>query len=49
MPRFILLVNGKVAWSVFGTNDYETIFLPALRQAVTRRAGDRPGQSAGLG
>jgi hypothetical protein len=37
VPRFVLLVNGKVAWSVFGTNDYETIFLPALRQAVARR------------
>ena len=39
VPRFVLLVNGKVAWSVFGTNDYETIFLPALRQAVARRNG----------
>ena len=39
VPRFVLLVNGKVAWSVFGTNDYETFFLPALRQAVARRNG----------
>ena len=39
VPRFVLLVNGKVAWSVFGTNDYETVFLPALRQAVARRNG----------
>ena len=37
VPRFFLLVNGQVAWSVIGTNDYERIFLPALRQAVARR------------
>jgi hypothetical protein len=37
VPRFILLVNGEIAWSVFGTNDYDRIFLPALRQAVARR------------
>lgn len=37
VPRFILLVNGEVAWSVIGTNEYDRIFLPALRQAVARR------------
>lgn len=37
VPRFILLVNGQVAWSVFGTNDYARIFLPALRQAMARK------------
>jgi len=37
VPRFVLLVNGQVTWSVLGTNDYETVFLPALRQAVARR------------
>ena len=42
VPRFILLVDGAVAWSVFGTNDYERIFLPALRQAMARR-NDRAG------
>ncbi|NBS57928.1 MAG: thioredoxin family protein [Betaproteobacteria bacterium] len=42
VPRFILLVDGEVAWSVFGTNDYEKIFLPALRQAMARR-NDRAG------
>jgi len=36
VPRFILLVNGEVTWSVFGTNDYQRIFLPALRQAMQR-------------
>ena len=39
VPRFILLINGKVAWSVAGTNDYEKVFLPALRQALVRGAG----------
>jgi hypothetical protein len=39
VPRFILLVDGEVAWSVFGTNDYERIFLPALREAITRQNG----------
>ena len=45
VPRFILLVDGQVAWSVFGTNDYERIFLPALRQAMTR-SGERPRNGA---
>ena len=39
VPRFILLVDGNVAWSVFGTNDFERVFLPALRQAIARRDG----------
>jgi hypothetical protein len=39
VPRFILVVNGEVAWSVFGTNNYERTFLPALRQAIARRSG----------
>ncbi|MBS0338372.1 MAG: thioredoxin family protein [Proteobacteria bacterium] len=39
VPRFILLVDGEIAWSVFGTNDYERIFLPALRQAMARADG----------
>ena len=38
VPRFILLVNGEVAWSVFGTSEYERVFLPALRQAIARKA-----------
>ena len=37
VPRFLLLVDGEIAWSVFGTNEYERVFLPALRQAVARR------------
>jgi len=38
VPRFILVVNGEVAWSVFGTSDYERVFLPALRNAIARQA-----------
>ncbi len=37
VPRFLLLIDGQVARSVYGTNDYETVFLPALRQAVAAR------------
>ena len=37
VPRFILLVNGEIARSVYGTNEYERVFLPALRDAVARR------------
>ena len=39
VPRFILVVNGEVTWSVYGTSEYEKIFLPALRQAVARKNG----------
>jgi hypothetical protein len=39
VPRFVLVVNGKVAWSVIGTNNYERVFLPALRQAIAGSAG----------
>jgi|KBSMisStandDraft_5_1062788.scaffolds.fasta_scaffold421976_2 hypothetical protein len=39
VPRFVLVVNGEVAWSVIGTNNYESVFLPALREAVARRNG----------
>ena len=39
VPRFLLIVNGEVARSVYGTNDYERIFLPALRQAMAQKDG----------
>jgi hypothetical protein len=39
VPRFILVVNGEVKSSVFGTNSYQNTFLPALRQAVERGSG----------
>lgn len=39
VPRFVLLINGEVTWNVYGTNEYERVFLPALREAVARRTG----------
>ena len=45
VPRFILLVDGQVARSVFGTNDYASIFLPALRQAIAAQDGGRAGKT----
>ncbi len=39
VPRFVLVVNGSIAWSVIGTNNYERVFLPALRQALARGSG----------
>ena len=39
VPRFILVVNGEMAWSAFGTSEYEKVFLPALRQALARHNG----------
>ena len=41
VPRFILVVDGEVAWSVFGTNEYARVFLPALRQVIARRDAAR--------
>jgi hypothetical protein len=37
VPRFLLTVDGKVRLSTFGTNRYEEIFLPILKQVATRR------------
>lgn len=39
VPRFLLLVDREVVKSVYGTNDYERVFLPALRKALANRAG----------
>ena len=36
VPRFLLVVDGQLTRSVYGTNDYETVFLPALRAALLR-------------
>ncbi len=47
VPRFILLVNGEVAWSVYGTNEYEAVFLPALRRAIAQRGAGRPVAAPG--
>lgn len=37
VPRFLLLINGEIARSVYGTNEYARVLLPALRDAVARR------------
>lgn len=34
VPRFLLVVDGKVTHSVYGTEAYQHVFLPALRRAV---------------
>ena len=34
VPRFLLVVDGKVTHSVYGTEAYQQVFLPALRRAV---------------
>lgn len=34
VPRFLLVVDGKITQSVYGTEAYQHIFLPALRRAV---------------
>ncbi|MBK8063208.1 MAG: hypothetical protein IPK29_03345 [Betaproteobacteria bacterium] len=37
VPRFLLLGDRTLLASVYGTNAYETQFLPVLREAVARR------------
>lgn len=34
VPRFVLVVDGKVTLNVMGTEAYQAVFLPALRRAV---------------
>ncbi len=34
VPRFVLVVDGKVVMNVMGTEAYQQAFLPALRRAV---------------
>ena len=38
VPRFLLAIDGKVRLSAFGTNRYNEIFLPILKQVAERRA-----------
>ena len=38
VPRFLLAVDGKVRLNTLGTNRYDEIFLPILRQVAERRA-----------
>jgi hypothetical protein len=37
VPRFVLAVDGKIVANAFGTGEYTTKFLPALKKAVARR------------
>jgi hypothetical protein len=37
VPRFLLAIDGKVVMSAFGTSNYRTQFLPALRAALAER------------
>ncbi len=37
VPRFLLAVEGKIVVSAYGTGEYGTKFLPALKAAVARR------------
>ena len=38
VPRFLLAVDGKVRLNTLGTNRYQEIFLPILKQIAERRA-----------
>ena len=38
VPRFLLAIDGKVRLNTLGTNRYDEIFLPILRQVAERRA-----------
>jgi len=38
VPRFLLAVDGKMRLNTLGTNRYDEIFLPILRQVAERRA-----------
>ena len=38
VPRFLLAVDGKVRLNTLGTNRYDEIFLPILKQVAERRA-----------
>jgi hypothetical protein len=37
VPRFLLALDGKILVSAYGTGEYTTKFLPALKKAVARR------------
>jgi len=38
VPRFLLAVDGQVRLNTLGTNRYDEIFLPILKQVAERRA-----------
>jgi hypothetical protein len=37
VPRFVLVVDGRVALNVMGTEAYQAVFLPALRRAAAEK------------
>ena len=38
VPRFLLAVDGRVRHSAFGTDGFDKVFLPALRNILAQRA-----------
>ena len=38
VPRFLLVIDGKITLDAYGTNRYTSVFLPAVRDAIARRA-----------
>lgn len=38
VPRFLIAVDGQVRHSAFGTDGFELVFLPALRNLLAQRA-----------
>lgn len=43
VPRFLLAVDGRVLHSAFGTDGFEKVLLPALRNVLARRALEKTG------
>src|SRR5258706_15184145 len=37
VPRFLLAVDGKIVANAYGTGEYTTKFLPALKEVVARK------------
>jgi glutaredoxin len=44
VPRFVLVVDGKVVMNVMGTEAYQQAFLPALRRAVAETSSTGGGK-----
>jgi hypothetical protein len=43
VPRFVLVVDGKVTLNVIGTEAYQKAFLPALQRAVATQVSTGGG------
>jgi len=41
VPRFLLAVDGKIVHSAFGTDGFEKVFLPALKNTLARRSPEK--------